>query len=86
MLLLKDIKVMMKNLIKHGNSHALVIDKAVLDLLKIDPACTPLELTTDGNVLLVTPVREKRKQKELAEVLKKIDRQYGPVFKRLADR
>jgi antitoxin MazE len=77
---------MMKNLIKHGNSHALVIDKAVLDLLKIDPATTQLELVTDGNVLVVTPVRGKKKDKEFADVLKKIHDKYGPVFKRLADK
>ena len=28
---------MIKNLVKHGNSWALVIDRPILDLLKIDP-------------------------------------------------
>ena len=77
---------MMKNLIKHGNSHALVIDKAVLELLKIDPATTQLELATDGNVLLVTPVRSKKQDKEFADVLKNIHGKYGPLLKRLADK
>lgn len=77
---------MMKHLIKHGNSHALVIDKAILELLKIDPDATELEVITDGNVLLITPVRDKKKQKELENALAKIDRKYGRVFKRLAER
>ena len=77
---------MRKTLIKHGNSHALLIDKAVLDLLKIDPETTQLEVTTDGNVLVVTPIRDKKTQKELQEKLAKIDTKYGAVFKRLADR
>jgi antitoxin MazE len=76
----------MKRLIKHGNSHALVIDKAVLELLKIDPEKTPLDLVTDGNVLVVTPIREKKKQKELNESLAKIDKKYGSVFKSLASK
>jgi antitoxin MazE len=77
---------MMKNLIKHGNSHALIIDKAVLELLKIDPATTRLDVATDGNVLVVTPVRGKKKDKEFADVLKEIHNKYGAVFKRLADK
>jgi antitoxin component of MazEF toxin-antitoxin module len=75
---------MIKNLIKHGNSHALVIDKAVLELLKIDPETTQLEIATDGNVLIITPIRDKKKQKELKDALAKIDGKYASVFKRLA--
>jgi antitoxin MazE len=75
---------MIKYLIKHGNSHALLLDKAVLELLRIDPQTTQLELVTDGNVLVVTPVRDKKKQKELNASLAKIDAKYGSVFRRLA--
>ena len=35
---------MLKNLTKHGNSWALIIDKPILDLLKIDPTA-PLEIS-----------------------------------------
>lgn len=76
---------MQKNLIKHGNSHALIIDKAVLELLKIDPEKTTLELSTDGNVIIITPVRSKKTQKDLNKSLAKIDTKYRSVFKRLAD-
>jgi len=38
---------MVKMLSRHGNSLALVLNRGVLDLLKID-ARTPLEITTDG--------------------------------------
>lgn len=77
---------MRKSLIKHGNSHALLIDKAVLELLKIDPETTQLEVATDGNVLVITPIRDKKTQKELRDKLAKIDAKYGAAFKRLADR
>jgi len=40
---------MIKRLAKHGNSLALVIDRAILDLLKIDLE-TPLDISTDGQV------------------------------------
>lgn len=77
---------MRKSLIKHGNSHALLIDKAVLELLKIDPEKTQLEVTTDGNVLVITPIRDKKTEKLLKEKLAKIDAKYGATFKRLADK
>ena len=77
---------MRKSLIKHGNSHALLIDKAVLELLRIDPEKTQLEVTTDGNVLVITPIRDKKTEKKLKEKLAKIDAKYGETFKRLADR
>lgn len=75
---------MIKNLIKHGNSHALVIDRAVMDLLKID-ADTPLEVTTDGENLLIHPLRDKKAQKRISASLAKFDRKYSAVFKKLAE-
>ena len=78
--------MMQKNLVKHGNSHALILDKAVLDLLKIDPATTPLELTTDGNVIIIAPVRDGKSQQDLERSLAKIDKKYAATFKRLADK
>jgi len=75
---------MTKTLIRHGNSLALVIDKPILELLQISPE-TPLELTTDGDRLLVSPVRDKRRQEKLGASLAKINRKYGNDLKRLAD-
>jgi len=74
---------MTKTLIRHGNSLALVIDKPILELLQISPE-TPLELTTDGDRLLVSPVRDKRRQERLRASLAKINRKYGGDLKRLA--
>ena len=47
---------MIKRLTKHGNSLALVIDKGILGLLRID-AKTPLSITTDGESLVISPAR-----------------------------
>ena len=46
---------MQKQLIRHGNSYALVIDKPILELLEIVPN-VPLKVTTDGTSLILTPV------------------------------
>jgi hypothetical protein len=45
---------MLKKLTKHENSLALVIDRPILDLLKIDPE-TPLDVSTDGKRLIIAP-------------------------------
>jgi len=48
---------MSKKLVKHGNSRAIVIDKAILELLRIDDD-TDLDLSTDGRSLVITPTGE----------------------------
>ena len=75
---------MTKTLTKHGNSYALVIDKPILELLRATPE-TPFELTTDGETLLVSPVRDTKRQRQLRQSLKKINRRYGEDLKRLAE-
>ena len=52
--------MMIKNLVRHGNSKAIVIEKAVLDLLKIKDD-TPLEVITNGSALVILPLRDETK-------------------------
>ena len=75
---------MIKNLTKHGNSLALVIDRAVLGLLKID-ADTPLDISTDGEVLIVSPVRDAEHREKFHTALKAANRRYARTLERLAD-
>jgi len=75
---------MIKKLTKHGNSYALVIDKPVLDLLRIEPG-TPLEITTDGQTLIVSPARDRRRKKKFRAALQETNRLYGRALKRLAE-
>ncbi len=75
---------MIKKLTRHGNSMALVIDKGVLDLLNIDDN-TPLEISTDGKMLLISPVRDRKRKKRFEEALEKTNKKYGRALKRLAD-
>jgi len=73
-----------KKLTKHGNSLAVVIDRAVLDLLKID-ADTPLEISTDGQVLVISPIRENAHRDKFKKALETANRKYGRALKRLAE-
>jgi len=75
---------MIKKLTKHGNSLALVLDRGVLDLLEID-ADTPLNIKTDGKCLIVTPAQTPARRKKFQAALVKVNRQYGPALKKLAE-
>jgi len=74
-----------KKLTKHGNSYAVIIDRAILDLLGID-SDTLLEISTpDGSTIVITPVKTKTQQKKFKGALKKINKKYGRALKNLAE-
>ena len=75
---------MIKKLSKHGNSLALVIDRSILELLGIDER-TALELSTDGEALVVAPVRDKKRKKRFEQALAASNERYGKALKRLAE-
>lgn len=75
---------MTKTLIKHGNSLALVIDKPILEMLRIT-ADTPLELTTNGDALMVVPIRDETRQQRLEAAIARVNEKFGETFRRLAD-
>lgn len=74
---------MLKKLTRHGNSLALVIDKGVLELLNINDQ-TPLEISTDGTLLLISPVRDEERKRQFRESVEKANAKYGRALKRLA--
>jgi antitoxin component of MazEF toxin-antitoxin module len=75
---------MVKKLTKHGNSLALIIDRAVLDLLEISDD-TPLDITTDGQVLVITPVRDEARREKFNNALRSVNKKYGRALKHLAE-
>lgn len=75
---------MVKKLTKHGNSLALVIDRPILDLLKID-AETPLDISTDGQRLIVAPAAISRRRAKFDAAQQWVHKRYGKAFKRLAE-
>jgi len=75
---------MIKRLTRHGNSYALVIDKAILELLRIDPTA-PLELTTDGESLVVRPVVPVDRDRQVTSALERVNAKHGGALRRLAE-
>ncbi|MDP3541073.1 MAG: AbrB/MazE/SpoVT family DNA-binding domain-containing protein [Elusimicrobiota bacterium] len=74
---------MFKFLTKVGNSEAVVIDKAILSLLKITEN-TPLEITTDGKNLVISPVSDPKKAQEVKKAFQSVKRRFGRALKNLA--
>ena len=75
---------MTKHLTQHGNSAALIIDKPVLALLRITMD-TPLELTTDGRNLIISPVKDARRERRVAQASEKVNRHHAKTLKALAE-
>jgi len=75
---------MIKHLTAHGNSLALVIEKAILELLHITKD-TPLEINTDGRNLVISPAVDKEREKKFNAAMEKIHKKYATTFKALAE-
>ena len=75
---------MVKFLTKVGNSEAIVIDNAILSLLHIS-ANTPLELSTDGKNLVISPVSDPDRVKEMTKAYRAVKKRFGRALKKLAD-
>ena len=75
---------MIKTLCKHGNSYALVIDKPILELIRATPE-TPFEVVTDGQSLLLSPVRDPKDEKRFRDALETVHKRFGRAMKKLAE-
>ena len=75
---------MIKTLTKVGNSHALVIDKPLMEALGIEHD-TPLQLTVSGNSLIVTPANVGLGRQAVADFIKKLRPRYGKMLEELAE-
>ncbi len=76
---------MIKKLVRHGNSRALIIDKPILELLGADEN-SEFTITTDGRSLTVTPVKSDEEERRLAFQYAAEEglRRYGSTFERLS--
>ena len=75
---------MIKYLTTHGNSLALVIEKGVLDILGISRK-TPLKIATDGNSLIVSPMRDAGRDKKFRRALREVNQRHAKTLKTLSE-
>ena len=74
---------MIKRLTLHGNSLALIIEKAILEILHIKKD-TPLEIATDGKNLIISPVQNAQQDKKVKTALDKINARHAKTLRALA--
>jgi antitoxin component of MazEF toxin-antitoxin module len=74
---------MIKKMVSHGNSSALIIDKPILEILKISED-TPLEVSTDGKNLIISPVRDTKRGTRFRTALRKVNDKHGKTLRRLS--
>ena len=75
---------MIKHLTVHGNSLALVIEKAVLQLLGINKK-TPLRVSTDGSSLIISPMKDSKREKKFRQALEEVNKDNAKTLKALAE-
>jgi antitoxin component of MazEF toxin-antitoxin module len=73
-----------KKLTRTGNSLAVVLDRPLLEATGIRPD-TPLEISTDGDVIIISPIRSKKRNAKLKKILDELDREHAGAFRRLAE-
>lgn len=75
---------MTKRLQAVGNSSGIIIDKPILELLRITPE-TELDISTDGERLIVTPVRsDADRKRRLARAQQRTLKSHDRTFRKLA--
>lgn len=75
---------MIKKMVQHGNSSALIIDKPIMELLHITED-TLLEISTDGNNIIISPVNDNDRMNKLNRSLDKINAKHKTTLKKLAE-
>lgn len=75
---------MIKKLTRTGNSLALVLDKPLLEQTGIDEN-TELEISTNGQLIVVTPVRDQDRERRFRDALEQVNQEYAGLFRRLAE-
>lgn len=73
---------MTTRLVQHGEGLALVIDEPMLAMLNIS-VDTPLELTTNGDQIVISPIRDEARRAKLDESIEKLNAQFGDDLRRL---
>lgn len=75
---------MIKKLVRHGDDWAVVIDQTLLESLNFNPE-EPVELTVDGQSLILSPVTAASHKERVAAARAKVNAQHKAAFKRLAE-
>jgi antitoxin MazE len=74
---------MIKKLSAIGNSLGIIIERPILELLNIDRD-TPLDVSTDGEALIIRPTRMEQKERVKASAARMMDA-HNETLRKLAE-
>ena len=74
---------MIKKLTRTGNSVAVVLDKPLLEAVGLDED-SEVEISTNGQVIVLTPKRDSAREEKFRKAVEKINRKYAGLFRRLS--
>jgi antitoxin component of MazEF toxin-antitoxin module len=74
-----------KHLSHVGNSSALIIERPLLEMLDINEQ-TPLKINIEGRKLIIEPLSEEEIERRFNKATDKVEKRFGKMFKRLAQR
>jgi antitoxin component of MazEF toxin-antitoxin module len=76
---------MKKKLTKHGNSTALVLDKALLELLGLSSQ-SEVEIAIKDGKMIVSPIKKSKRSKndDIDDIAERIMDKYSDLFKKLS--
>lgn len=74
---------MIKKLVAIGNSLGIIIEKPILDLLKIE-CDTALDVRTDGKQLIIKPLSPKERAARLDLAVDRVMKNHHDTLKKLA--
>lgn len=80
----QEVRNLIKHLTAHGHSAALILDKPILDLLNINRH-TPLEVSTDGKSLIISPVANASRAKRFRTTLDHVNARHEKTLTKLAE-
>jgi antitoxin MazE len=75
---------MFKKFTKHNNKLSFIINKPLLNLLHVNSE-TQLKITTNGQLLIVFPLKDDEGKSIFKRRLECTNQKFGSVFKRLAN-
>ena len=73
-----------RKLVSVNGSLALVLDSGVLQILDIDESSV-MRLSTDGDCLVVTPIRAKGRRRRFEQSLESVVNEYDSMLREMVD-
>jgi antitoxin component of MazEF toxin-antitoxin module len=74
---------MIKNLVKHGDNLAVILDKPFIETLHLSNSSS-VDISTDGRNVIISPIRTESEFQDVMNSLNKINANHSDTLQKLA--